>query len=224
MTRVTGESSSKRRTFSKALRGPDASASASRGCSAWLLVAAAGRGGSSREERSGDERPGAARARRVGFGDRRSCAVPSGCASEAGDAGACAAGMAVGRRHCFVLLPFASSATRRVVGPSAVVTVCPEDLLFCDRGYAILAAAPRSESPAFRDRGSPGRNRQRSACRQQRGRRRRHAVRRRDRSAPSSAFHESRARGGGPRRPNPETRKVREQVCARRAVRTRFAR
>ena len=109
MTRVTGESSSKRQTFSKALRGPDASASASRGCSAWLLVAAAGRGGSSREERSGDERPGAAKARRVGFGDRRSCAVPSGCASEAGDAGACAAGMAVGRRHCFVLLPFASS-------------------------------------------------------------------------------------------------------------------
>jgi hypothetical protein len=59
-----------------------------------------------------------------------------------------------------------AAATRRVVGPSAVVTVCPEDLLFCDRGYALLAAAPRSESPAFRDRGSPGRNRQRRACRQ----------------------------------------------------------
>ena len=37
-------------------------------------------------------------------------------------------------------------------------------------------------------------------------------------------FHESRARGAGLRRPNPETRKVREQVCARRAARTRFAR
>jgi hypothetical protein len=36
--------------------------------------------------------------------------------------------------------------------------------------------------------------------------------------------HESRARGAGLRRPNPETRKVREQVCALRAARTRFAR
>ena len=36
------------------------------------------------------------------------------------------------------------SSARRVLGPSAVVTVCPEDLLFCDRGYALLAAVPRS--------------------------------------------------------------------------------
>ena len=37
-------------------------------------------------------------------------------------------------------------------------------------------------------------------------------------------FRESRARGAGLRRPNLETRKVREEVCARRAARTRFAR
>jgi hypothetical protein len=32
----------------------------------------------------------------------------------------------------------------------------------------VASSAPRSESPAFRDRGSPGRNRQRRACRQPR--------------------------------------------------------
>ncbi len=31
-----------------------------------------------------------------------------------------------------LVVQIASSATRRVVGPSAVVTVCPEDLLVCD--------------------------------------------------------------------------------------------
>jgi hypothetical protein len=37
-------------------------------------------------------------------------------------------------------------------------------------------------------------------------------------------LHKSRAPGVELRRPNPETRKVREQVCTRRAARTRFAR
>ena len=64
----------------------------------------------------------------------------------------------------------------------------------------------------------------RPARRQQRGRRRRHAVRRRDRSARLARFHESSARGAGRRRRNPETCRVREQVCARRAARTRFVR
>ena len=64
----------------------------------------------------------------------------------------------------------------------------------------------------------------RPAGRQQRGRRRRHAVRRRDRAAPSSAFSRSRARGAGLRRPDPETRKVREQGSARLAAEPCFAR
>ena len=44
-----------------------------------------------------------------------------------------------------------------IVGPSVVVTVCPGDLLFCDRGYALLAAAPQSDSPAYSEIGGlPG--------------------------------------------------------------------
>lgn len=37
-------------------------------------------------------------------------------------------------------------------------------------------------------------------------------------------FHESRAGSAGRRRPNPETRKVREQVCVRQAAQTPYAR
>ena len=65
---------------------------------------------------------------------------------------------------------------------------------------------------------------ERRARRQPRGRRRRRAVRRRVRQRGVARLHESRARSAGLRRPNQETRKVREQVCARRAAETRYAR